>query len=444
MDIQRKREKVYELWDEESSNDLVDLYDQYFFGGLIEKYGSFDSFDGISDDVHLTEWNLMEYLFEVYIPTLQKNHPDLKIPSYRRKIMLCMYWKVFGWGLDVVASLYSNWSSSCYLDSVAVAILFAKGPFNRCVLDFEMTSDPKYITFAKQVRSILREDYLSLTSPLEERMKCKNLRSIIRKIVPHPLEQFPAPNTYDAFCDMFPTLKIIIPHIQFRNTVANSYVRPKVPAKVKMCLVPVWEFMDGDILRSREGRVLLWESFQGDHIVFQNTFAPPIEHLSSLESETIEYEDGSEITHKKLRAFGKTILNDTFELTAVVFHKGHKPGLETDYGGHYVLYFKSNDVWYYYDDLEGGVIHQTTLSEKVFISGERSRPELLFYIRKNAGRVTLPDYRLLVDEFVGKRDKVVLDYSRKDLIRVVVNDTEPRLLTRESVEEVLKKLKKRN
>jgi len=58
----------------------------------------------------------------------------------------------------------------------------------------------------------------------------------------------------------------------------------------------------------------MWERYLGNHLVFYNSYSPYISNLSSLKNEVVEYED-FEITHTKIRKFGRYILEDTFELT---------------------------------------------------------------------------------------------------------------------------------
>lgn len=436
--ITRKREKIYDLWDGEDLEALIALYDEYFFGRLIKAYGSYSPENIDEDNI---EWSLLEYLFEIYIPHLLKTYPALKSPLYQRKIMLCMYHKIFGVGLDETLHFYTNWSNSCYLDVVAIALLFAKGPFQNIILNSPI--NPKYKDLATQTRSILNQDYLSLTNPSSELKVCKSLRSVIRKVVPHPIGQFSAFETYDAFCDLFPDLKTQgIPYVHYTKSLANAKVRTVPLREEFVCLSSMWDFMDGDVLKDREGRVFMWERFIGNHIVFYNSYSPYISNLSSLRRETVEYDDFS-ITHTKIRKFGRHILDNTFELTAAVIHKGQKPIQGGEVGGHYVLFFLSplDEEWYYYDDLEGGGIHQVDFPENAFVSGESERPELLFYVRVDNKRARIPDYRLLVDEFEDEDTKIVLDYALRDKVRVSVNDGEVELMTRKEAQSVLDKLK---
>lgn len=427
-----KRERVYD-----GSTDLVEGYDRYFFGGLIGKYGFYSDFDFESNNIQEYEWELLKYVFEIYVPILQTKYPALKNDVYRRKVTICMFGKIFGWNLENVLQLYKNKNSSCYLDSVAIALLFAKGNFQKAVFDSPITTK-----YGHEVRKILTNDYLSFAN--NNPKTCGDLRSIIRKVAPHPIGQYPAFSVYDAFCDIFPSLKMKdVPYIHYTKSLKNAAIRPLVYPTENVCLVTVWDFMDGDVLQDREGRVFMWELYQGNHIVFHNTLTPPITHLDNTEEESVDY-GGEELVHRKIRCFGETILNGNFELTAVVLHKGPKPTPETEVGGHYVLYFKSHfdDGWYYYDDLEGGGIQKTKLPLTIFTSGNRTRPELLFYARVKNKRVRFPDYELLVDVFQGKTGKVILDYARRNKVRVELEGRESLLMSREEAKSLLDNLKR--
>ncbi len=322
---------------------------------------------------------------ELYINLFLRNPPTLKPPI-----------------------AYQNWSESCYLDSLLVCIFFGGNMFHNINLFKNNTNE------AIKLKAALNHDYtLMIDKHRYTTLTCHTIRDILRSIIPHPLGNFGVSETFDALADIFLCMKTTnIPYINLQNNISSAYIRNSFGMKFSAPFVSMWEFMDGDTIRSRLGRVILWDKFESPFITFQNTLAPHIKRFSDTESEIL-LTNGEKNKHRKSQCFSEYILNKRYKLVYVISHKSPKNSLET---GHYVVFIRpkfDDSHWYEYDDLRCGWIKLATLPDEVFLDNGWMRPELLYYEFNNEHNYNkmVVNHAYYRDVFVGNRVTLLVNYN---------------------------------
>lgn len=306
---------------------------------------------------------------------------------------------------------YQNWNESCYIDSLLVCIFFGGKTFQ----NINMHKNTSKIS--NQLIAALNYDYELITGKMRYKtLQCNKIRDIIRMIIPHSLGSFGVSETFDALTDTFPCMKTKnIPYVNLHNTIATSYVREKSQSLFSTSLVSMWDFIDGDTIRSRLGRIIIWDNFDHPFITFQNTLAPHIKKFGNVSSEILSTNNKKNV-HHKIQCFSEYILDKRYKLVYVISHKSPKESLES---GHYVVFIRPNfdpKNWYEYDDLRKGWIKLDYLPNEVFTDNEWMRPELLYYektkriVSNVCNNIHNDIYR---DVFMGKRVKLCVIYASK-------------------------------
>ncbi len=408
---------------------LLDLYDEMFFQKsfthLLKSSNSSVSFKS-SSSPRITK---LDSLYTLYVPKCDHASFQVWFEFIILKLLVILNdakdrYEVEEIAVKLLAKMfeskppipippltYQNWSESCYIDTVLVTLFFSGRWFQMIE-----SSDVSKIHIHNILKNILIDDYNKINGKdRDSHHKCVEIRTIIRKLIPHPLSSFNVSETFGAFCDVFPVLKTHkIPYVNLKRKLIDAC--PRKWSTIDAPITPAWEFMDGDTIESRTGRIILWEEFNGNRITFQNTLAPYIKQFASMDSEAIEYQ-GNILIHKKVRCFGEYILGGKYRLVSVIVHKSSKNSLNS---GHYICYIRpkfDSANWFEYDDLAPKWAKLSELPKDVFLDDGYSRPELYFYekVRDDIRKIQAPKgYNM--DVFDGSKLRLAVKYGDTSVI----------------------------
>lgn len=246
---------------------------------------------------------------------------------------------------------FSNWSASCYLDSVIMVMLETQSNFWRSKI-FDWTSEKdklarfqsKNADLTEQVKEVILKDYKVAHEEGAEALQCVDLRELLSiqdplmKTVKGGWKMYESGSTYATFVQLFPELLIDIP---------VKIVRTEIGEEESMTYRSDGAFTYSDFMLStntdQDYKKILWEECQSPVLVFTHQAAPRITIFDSLKKE-------KGLKYNKVRTFGPRIINDRYKLAGVVVLHGHidaKGG-----GGHYTSYFLAKDgLWYHYNDM---------------------------------------------------------------------------------------------
>jgi hypothetical protein len=281
-----------------------------------------------------------------------------------------------------VMKSYTYNSNSCYIDSLLTILLFSDLGTKDILLnsdinkfDYENTKlihtskKPSY--YAQKLREIMSEDINILQGNNEA--SCSNIRSVIYELLPsiknrNAWTMQNVADIYSLIGDLYPPIKMDIP----QTIIGGKKESIKI---VKESMVTMWDFMDPlddveDIYKK-----ILWESINSKFLIFYNGGTPRIKNFNNLSS---EQKVGSGSLHKQ-RCFGEKILNDRYALYGVISLHG-----VNSYGGgrHYVSYFKKDNKWYFYDDIEAVIHNIKELPTKgLWTESNGIMPSMYFYKR---------------------------------------------------------------
>jgi hypothetical protein len=307
-------------------------------------------------------------------------------------------------------SFYEYHENSCYLDSLLTLLLFTKSNVFRNVFFTTNLDTPKYKNlpsniktvcsddsdiktfksfgdFAKGLQSELFHDYMRMFNS-KNNTECREVRNLLSDCLSDlhtegSWDIYNVSEIYDFITNIFPVLKgdrypyVIIPH---------SFVTYSEPKS----MFTFWEFMEIPDVKE-----IMWMDIDNDILVFRNGGVPAITNFGSISSEDIsipkrdygsreespledeesplESEDSSEesedsleeiITINKSKAFGKTILDNKYEMVGAIMLNGVKPGKSG--GVHYTAYVKTlHGGWYFFNDI-GPVWKNLTNFQRIY------------------------------------------------------------------------------
>lgn len=253
---------------------------------------------------------------------------------------------------EVTGVGFSNWSASCYLDSVIMIMLETQTDFwRRSIFNWSVETDELYRFksknpgLAEEIKNVLEEDYKAVHEENSEPLECENLRELLS--IQDPLmkseagswKMYESGSTYATFAQLFPSLLIDVPVRKIRPSIKqeDSLIYETDAAFTYS------DFMIGPTPEAGDDyKKIIWEECQSPILVFTHQAAPQIKVFDSLEDE-------KQLEYPKLRAFGPRIINNRYKLVGVVVLHGRisKGGG----GGHYTCYFLGKDgMWYHYND----------------------------------------------------------------------------------------------
>jgi len=309
--------------------------------------------------------------------------------------------------------LMVNWSGSCYMDSMIMALFLMANNYYRqrifevdpadidytawtaddlgkkladrgekvykmpCRPGSRIQTESETRAYTGRLQAALREDYDRVAEG-KEIFKCTNLRGVFAQCMPRllPFGDFNVSEVYDILTDIFPALKLHdIPAI-IANPTLHTTREGSIESKT---MFQMWDYMDpGD---ETEGAMPKWDEVDAPMLVFQNGLVPPIRDYGSTNPEKITVHgpipgkytyttrvvDGTPTrvpvpkfgryttTQKKARAFGEYIIGGRYRLVAAVSVQGFRPRSIAEWGGgHYVAYLRPKgdpEKWYHYNDL---------------------------------------------------------------------------------------------
>ncbi len=314
-----------------------------------------------------------------------------------------------------------NRENSCYLDSLITVLFLGESPFYRknifdvnpskisyprpiCRGDSRIDNERKTRVFASKIQERLREDYSRIVYH-KEVFHCSGLRKLLRRCFPDMKaggiwEVYNASAVYSTITDIFPNLKI-------KKVPTIIHLPNKKPFREikQQTMFQFWDYLGSN---KSEGEEILWSKLKAPVLVFQNGGLPPVIDFGSTGPESV----GKRV-FTKVRAFGKTIIDDTYGLFGVVMLHGTQPG--RDGGSHYTAYVKTKGgQWYYYNDV--GPVFKPKAIGNVFREARGSKPEMYFYRRlpKKKLQVKLinrPGHKTIV--IVGTKDSEIASEIQK-------------------------------
>ena len=305
---------------------------------------------------------------------------------------------------------FENWENSCYLDSVLMVLFecasdwWRKNMLERIpspkdefkgVCDIPggspITTPNSLYDLRLQIRDQLRQDYAQINDEGEVIM-CTNLRGQLQRCLPglkedEKWELFNAGALYDLLASLFPALQLNIPVevVRWNPELQEHEISP--PEEKLRATIPMWDFMDPNQLIEEQGfERILWDSpqFNSEVLVLINGGVPRVKIFSMRGQEKgFFYINGQRTNYEvtKARAFGMTILSDTYRLIGVVTLQGVSPTQEG--GSHYISYFLSTEErWYRYNDLTANAVEVFSLPNNgVWEEKGGEMPAMYFYQR---------------------------------------------------------------
>jgi hypothetical protein len=292
---------------------------------------------------------------------------------------------------------YTNFSNSCYIDSLLTTIFLNKNNFWRrgvfesdinaavyhrgvCDITSHIDTPEKIRDMAKAVREQLANDLVEIVEKKKVSM-CSSVRDLFAQCLPAMKYRgswvmFNSGATYNLLAELFPNLKILIPKQISIGSELNARVQ-------NLASVSMSDYMLQEDTSQDSYTIIEWDKVSSPILVFQNTLAPRIKRLNATGEEITMTRGASagtllRVTVNKVRAFGLEILGD-YVLVGVVMVRGVPRNGEG--GSHYNSYYLSSTGWMFYDDMG---IHRHIPSPPQDIWEERggSLPELYFYVRK--------------------------------------------------------------
>lgn len=340
-----------------------------------------------SDDIFKCQGKLYMCLLNEYFG-IKKKDPNRKIVYIKES--------------HIFPKLLSNWSESCYLDSLLSVLIFGDcSDIRKNLFNKKYTSDPtnfknplttkttntpeKAENYSLKLQNQLKKIYkLSLNVSDEyETFECVDLRKLLlysnpkmAKIIERGDRKYYRYKTYTP-SEIYHTLSTLFD---------LYYVIPVLIGGkknvTKRNMFTTWEFVDPS--ENKEGEDILWDKINAPYLVFQSGVYPKLKNYSAAgpqEISVLDFKNGNmKIATRTVniqRVFGEYILNDKYRLFGIVVHRGYTSA------GHYISYirpFFNLESWFYYDDIDQE-FHEIRFSKTMFANTSSSRPEMLFYIK---------------------------------------------------------------
>lgn len=327
----------------------------------------------------------------------------------------------------------TNWSNSCFLDSILTIMLLGNSTYYRDTLfdntyfaNLELTNkvpksflvctpgntvgDDDVAQFGRQLQMALQTEYKQLFDHegSNSSLRCTNTRNLLFQCLPGMKSSrgrwviFDARITYQMFADLFPIWKI--PYLEaiynLRDPEPRSW-RIKTPAEPE-AFFQMYDFVTEnlDLYAKREipyvseentaQRAILWDTINHPVLVFQNGGTPVILRWNEIGIETNPTFLYNTATGRrrcvkqavmKVRRFDEYILDRRYRLFGVI----HVHGTEMcsdDSGTHYTAYVRNGNDWFSYDDLGPRFERfQSGLPQHAFYDVNGRKPEFFFYER---------------------------------------------------------------
>lgn len=276
--------------------------------------------------------------------------------------------------------MFSNVSSSCFLDSLLFVLLISDG--SDYIRDVLFNSDIRNIPYnvkqicgrssrietrqqvrelANRIRKMLKRDYRRLQGG--EVFQCNTLRQELGKCDPEigKGDAYTPTEVYAIFSLLFPKLQVYFPP---KIVVREDSEGNLEPAKETVEITQKTTFSDLEYfpVSIREygpqgpGSFYIWDDINEPILVFHNTGTNP-------------------------NKFTEYIFNKRYRLFGVVMSRG-LVSKTMEGGGHYNAFLRIDDHWFFYDDMLPRLDRLERLPTKeVFEVGKRHIAELLFYQR---------------------------------------------------------------
>ncbi len=287
--------------------------------------------------------------------------------------------------------------NSCYIDSLIY--YFSKSKYKNLLLESQILKTiPKYLIpnhiSTSRFNSIWVCIKQYLIMELNNPKSTNSLRNVLSEILPlkenNKYVFFPIDYLYSTFSDMFVKLNIEynINHINIygkciSNTKTNS-----------SSMFHFHEYMSNDNPFNKYGvkQVIDWDICNSDILTFAN---------GNLNIKNY-FDISDEGNFKKDRVFNEYIIDNRYELTGVILLTGLVEN-QFDSGNHYLLLFKSNGRWNYFNNLER-FIHDLGCNipddAKKFNTDKCIAPVMYFYekIKDNEKCKEIIDVELFYEE----------------------------------------------
>lgn len=257
---------------------------------------------------------------------------------------------------------YTHRGNSCYIDSLMSALMLT--PFNHIRNAVKATDLQKLKYSTKQIETYdtngdayavakrITELFGSEYELLRRRIRIPTrIQETLSQLLPElSVGKIANPAVaYNLLGELFPSLQISYTADIYKD---DKYVETVQRSASQFQIV---DFVDD--FKNTEGgyEKIQWDTISSPFIVFQN--------------------GGNFIYNPaKPNMIDFTILNDTYTLCSVVFHRGMGDG------GHYISFLCIDGAWYVYDDLMPQ-IHQIGKTRNIFATTPLARPVMLFYKR---------------------------------------------------------------
>jgi|694.fasta_scaffold16809_13 hypothetical protein len=318
---------------------------------------------------------------------------------------------------DNKISLLKNFSSSCYLDSLLIVLLFGddvhikkillnldisslKYPTKKIVdgknkiietfinptLAEETDTEEKTVQYTQNLQNYIRSTFIRMLNFEKGEFRCSTLRQYLIPTNPgmvtkkYEYKTFTPSEIYSTLCSLFQLLINDIP------TLVDTEFKIR-----KMNMFMMWDFMNPHVDKSSENYI--WNKLNSNFLVFQLGVYPRIYDYGSSGEERIEiikYKDGVPKRYskklKKKRVFSEYILNRRYRLFGAIRNIGNIPSDPSSYGGgHYTAYlrpFFDKENWYEYDDIYPRIINLgPEIPKDIFLDEKYKRSEMFFYTK---------------------------------------------------------------